>query len=337
METKSKLTKLSNLELAEFFNQMGIILHSGISPIEGLALILEDSKEASDKALFSKMIQSLEETGLFYEAVSSADVFPAYALSMIKLGEETGCLDEVTLSLSRHYTREANFSAMIRSSLLYPSIMLGMIAMVIIVLLTKVMPVFHQVFMQLGQEMTGFSAVLLNIGENLSRYSIVFIVLIVIAGVALIFGRKHLPFQKNIQKQIAACRFCEGMAIALKSGLTTENALTLVSNLVENEEYSEKIAKCTNLTMEGMSLSEAFHKSELLTGTYARMASIAEKTGNLDEVLAQIASDYEYMANNKITRIISAFEPTLVMVLSLIVGIILFSVMFPLLGIMTGL
>ena len=127
------------------------------------------------------------------------------------------------------------------------------------------------------------------------------------------------------------------MGIALKSGLTTENSLRLVSGLVENKEYSAKIDSCASLVSEGHGLSDSLHKSGLLTGTYARMASLAEKTGTLDETLAQIASEYEYAVNNKITRIISMLEPTLVMILSVIVGIILFSVMLPLLGIMTGL
>ena len=337
MEKQLQLTKLSNLELAEFFNQIGIVLKSGISVLEGLNLLAEDSQETATKTLLSKMIQTLEKTGYFYEAVSAAGVFPAYALSMIKLGEETGKLDEVAISLSRHYIREANFVSMIKSSLLYPGIMLGMIAMVIVVLLTKVMPVFQQVFMQLGQEMTGFSALLLGIGENLSKYSVAFIIFLAVIIVAVLVFRKHLPMQKSLHSQIASCRFCEGMAIALKSGLTPESSLNLVAGLVENEIYRKKIEECHKFVLEGMNLSDAFHKSGILTGTYARMASLAEKTGTLDETLSQIASEYEYMTSNKITRIISMVEPTLVMVLSVIVGIILFSVMFPLLGIMTGL
>lgn len=328
---------LSNLELAEFFNQMGIVLHSGISSLEGLTILAEDTPDGREKELLFNMIQTIEETGYLYDAAVSAEVFPPYALQMIKLGEETGSLDEIMTSLSRHYTREANFKSMIRSSLLYPCIMIGMMALVILVLLTKVMPVFEQVFLQLGQEMTGFSAALLHMGETLSRHSILLMILLAALIVFFIIGQKHLPFQKNIKDQIAACRFCEGLAIALKSGITTENSLNLVEGLVENDTYRQKITACSSLIEKGHGLSESLRKTELLSGTYARMASLAEKAGSLDETLAQIAAEYEYAVNNKITRILSMLEPTLVIVLSVIVGVILFSVMLPLLGIMTGL
>ena len=199
------------------------------------------------------------------------------------------------------------------------------------------MPVFQQVFMQLGQEMTGFSATLLQMGENLSRHSVLLVVFLIAIIAFIVLGKKHLPFQKNIQSQISACRFCEGLAIALKSGITIENSLHLAAGLIEDDTYSQKIKDCISCTEEGAGLSEALYKSALLSGTYARMATLAEKTGTLDDTLAQIASEYEYAVNNKITRIISMLEPTLVIILSVIVGVILFSVMFPLLGIMTGL
>ena len=336
MDNQNHQKPLSNPELAEFCNQMGMILHSGISALEGLSLLAEDAQTEAEKSLLSKMMEHREYTGSLYEATFSTGVFPTYALHMIKLGEETGNLDDIMTSLGQHYTREANFAAMIRSSLTYPFIMLGMMLLIIVVLLTKVMPVFQQVFAQLGQEMTGFSAGLLRIGELLSRYSIVFLAIVVVVVMLLAFGRKYLPFQRKIRENIASCRFCEGMSIALKSGITPEESLALTTDLIEYDAFQQKIKKCAALVDDGSNIAEAFHQSEILSGTYARMASLGEKTGTLDEALSHIASEYEYTLNTKITGRIAMIEPTLVIVLSLIVGTILFSVMLPLLGIMTG-
>lgn len=327
---------LSNLELSEFFHQMGIVLKSGISSLEGLTLLAEDAQNENERSLLINMIEEMELSGSLYQAVSSAGVFPAYALHMLKLGEETGTLDDVMPALSNHYTREANFSSMLKSALLYPSIMLGMMFLVILVLLTKVMPVFQQVFIQLGQDMDGFSAALLQIGETLSRNSVLSAILIVVLAMLLILGRRNLPFYKNTQEKIAACRFLDGLSISLKSGLTSEESLALASGLVENEVYLSKIAECKTLLDDGATLSDALHKTGILSGTYARMVHLADRTGTIDEVLGEIASEYEHTANARITRFISILEPTLVIILSLIVGIILFSVMLPLLGIMSG-
>ena len=333
-QTNAKL--LSNLELAEFCNQMSMILHSGISSLEGLNLLFEDAQTEAEKTLLSQMITEMENTGFFYEAALAAKVFPGYVLHMFKLGEETGTLDDIMEALAQHYTREENLSGMIRSSLVYPCIMIAMMAVVILVLLVKVMPVFQQVFTQLGQEMTGFSAGLLSLGQALSRYSVVFIIIIAVIIVLLIFGRRHLPFQKKIQENMAACRFAGGLSIALKSGMTPEQGLELASALVENDSYQARIKVCQDLLMENASLSEAFQKSQIFSGSYARVAHLADKTGTMDEALAHIAEEYEYAVNNKITGIIAKLEPTLVIVLSVIVGVILFSVMLPLLGIMSG-
>ena len=336
--TKNQQQKpLSNLELAEFCNQLSMVLRSGISTLEGLNLLLEDTQSESEQTLLEIMIEKIETTGYFYEAVSCSGVFPDYAYHMIKLGEETGTLDEILKGLSSHYTREENLSEMIRSSFIYPSIMLGMMALVIGVLLTKVMPIFSQVFEQLGQEMTGISAGLLKIGETLSKYSILFVVLSIVIILCIIGFRKKLPVYRKLQYQIAACRFADGMSIVLKSGMTTEQGLELVENLVEDASYKENISICRNKLHEGMDFSTALHSSSLFTGTYARLASIADKTGTMDEAMSKISEEYEYHINLKITRLISMIEPTLVIILSVIVGFILFSVMLPLLGIMSGL
>ena len=233
--------KLSNLELAEFCGQMHLILHSGISALEGLNILLEDARNDAEKELLEKMIREMEMTGCFFESASITSVFPDYALYMIKLGEETGTLDDVMNGLSKHYVREENMAGMIRSSFIYPSIMLGMMTLVVLVLLTKVMPIFNQVFQQLGQEMTGFSAGLLNLGGLLSKYSIAIIVILVLLIALCFWGRKKIPFYKNIHEQLAACRFADGMAIALKSGMTVEQGLDLVENLLENDDFRKKV------------------------------------------------------------------------------------------------
>ena len=337
MEKEFSQKKLSNLELAEFCGQMHLILHAGISSLEGLNILLEDAQNDAERELLKKMIHEMEFTGYFFEAVSCSSVFPDYALYMIKLGEETGTLDEVMNGLSKHYIREENMAGMLRSSFIYPSIMLGMMTLVILVLLTKVMPIFNQVFQQLGQEMTGFSAGLLNLGNLLSKYSIALIAILILLIVLGFWGRKKIPFYKNIHNQLAACRFADGMAIALKSGMTVEQGLDLVENLLENDDFRKKVIDCKKTIESGKDLATALYSSNIFTGTYARMATIAEKSGTMDEAMFHISEEYEHSANIKINQMISMIEPTLVIVLSVIVGIILFSVMLPLLGIMSGL
>ncbi len=343
-------TPLSNLETAAFCNQMAMILKSGISSLEGLTILEEDSQNENERALITSMREKMEETGFFYEAVENAGVFPDYLLHMVRLGEETGTLDEVMESLSTHYTREDHLARTIKSALTYPLIMIAMMLVVILILITKVMPIFNQVFTQLGQEMSGFSLGILKAGEGLSRYASVFIVIAAVFVILVFYLTRtkngkailmragyHLSFSRNIYEKTAACRFADGMALTLRSGMSPEQGIHLAGNLVENEQFRKKLETCQSKLDEGMDLSEAFKESDIFTGVYAKMASIAGKAGVMDEVMSQIASEYEDDVDNQITSIIAGLEPTLVIILSVIVGAILFSVMLPLLGIMAGL
>ena len=165
----------------------------------------------------------------------------------------------------------------------YPLIMIGMMIIVIAVLIVKVLPIFNQVFIQLGSEMTGFSRGLLNMGAVISRYSIVFI-----AIVCLFCCTSGLPEQiqkgrafmvrftikffatKDLREKIAVSRFASGMALTLKSGLDTDQSLDMIESLVGHPGLQSKIRQCRELTSEGMNFPDALAKSKIFTGIYAK-------------------------------------------------------------------
>lgn len=224
-----------------------------------------------------------------------------------------------------------------------------MMVAVIIVLLVKVMPIFNQVFVQLGTEMTGFSRVLMNMGTAINRYSIVFTAILVLAAI-LIFCGTHtqsgrnlcrnlgykFSFAKAVYEELASCRFASGMALTLSSGLNPERSMELVEALNDDPFFQKKLDDCRQHISEGKELTDALFASGIFTGMYARMASIGSKTGAMDQVMDTIASLYQDNLDNRMNNILATLEPTLVILLSLIVGVILLSVMLPLMGIMSS-
>lgn len=109
---------------------------------------------------------------------------------MTELGEQSGKLDEVMNSLTLYYEREEHISRSIKSAVSYPLLMIGMMTAIVFILLTKVLPVFNQVFAQFGQEMTGFSGSLLHMGTLLSRYTVgVVVFFFLLAGLILFFSK----------------------------------------------------------------------------------------------------------------------------------------------------
>ena len=204
--------KFTDQELFHFCEQFSILLHSGISCAEGLSLMQEDSRTQQGKDFFQSLLNDFEENGSFATALEHSGKFPSSMISYVKIGEETGCLDEVLKSLSRHYEQELEISETIRSAVTYPLLMLVMMAAVIVILLVKVLPVFQQVFRQMGLEMNNFSNGLLNAGNLISHYSAaaLILVLVLMAGFAVLFftdrGRTflrrlsgRLPFIREIE------------------------------------------------------------------------------------------------------------------------------------------
>ena len=143
-------------------------------------------------------------------------------------------------------------------------------------------------------------------------------------------------FTRVIYEEIAACRFASGMALTLSSGLNPERSMELVSALNDDVHFQKKIDACQSLIDEGQDLAEALHGTGILTGMYARMASIGAKTGSMDQVMDNIAGLYQDDIDTRMNNSLAVLEPTLVIALSLIVGVILLSVMLPLMGIMSS-
>ena len=180
--------KLTAQELCNFCQQLGVLIHSGMGPLESLHILLEESTTDTDREVLSNLLSSMEKTGSLSQAVTDSGFFSDSMAAYIKTGEQTGCLDEILDSLSEHYEQEQETSEQIRSAVTYPLLMLGMMGIVIVVLLVKVLPIFRQVFQQMGMEMNGFSSRLLNAGNVITRYSAFFLILaVLLIGCILLF------------------------------------------------------------------------------------------------------------------------------------------------------
>ena len=343
--------KLSDRELMAFCEQMGLILKAGLPASEGIMMMKEDAKEETEiRTLYAEMYEMLEETGSLYLTLEEMSVFPDYMMQMVKIGEQTGNLDEVMTSLSVNYEREEQLMQDMKSAVTYPVIMLGMMLVILFVMLVKVLPVFNQVYEQLGSTMTGFASLLLKIGVGMQEHSEVLLVLLLLAALVLawVFCTKkgQQLFHKisrrilgggKIASLIGIGRFSSGMSMALRSGLDYEEAFSLVSDLmVEDEKMKDKIMICQTRVAEGESLAKAAVQLHILNGMNGRLLQIAERTGDTAETLEKIARQTDEEITARIQDLVAVLEPTLVAILSVLVGGILLSVLIPLMGILSS-
>lgn len=340
---------LSNTEISSFCEQIALLLKAGITPAEGMGILLSDNRNPEGREIIESIREVCQKGESFHTAVKDSGVFPDYVLHMISIGEESGRLDEVMDSLSSYYEREENIHSSIKSAISYPLIMIVMMFLVIIVLVTKVLPIFNQVFIQLGSEMNAISRSFMSIGTMISRSSVVLLLLVAIIFLSYLYFTKSekgrnlyyrfalsFPLTRDFYENMASGRFASGMALTLSSGLDTFSSLDLVASLVNNDVMRGKISKCKALIEEGSTFAEALAASEIFSNLYSRMIAVGFRTGNVDVIMKKIAESYERETDTKIYNIISILEPTLVIILSLIVGMILLSVILPLMGIMSS-
>lgn len=345
----AKQKNLSNEEIASFFRQTSMLFTAGIGPRDAMQILLNDSKNEKGKELITQIRDTCRKGETFATALSETGVFPDYVINMITLGEQSGKTDTCMNALAEFYEKEQAISESLRGALTYPMVMLVMMLVVIIVLVGKVMPIFQQVFNELGTDMTGIAGSMLKIGQALNNYSIVFLCILGVLVLFYIFanhtasGRKlshnfliHFPLTKGFYDSVACERFASSLAISISSGMDTYAGLDMAKKMVEHPKMSAKIDHCKQLIREGSNFSEALSSSEIFSNLYSQMVSVGFTSGNPDTVLIQIADSYEKQSTKKIQSILSVLEPTLVIILSLIVGMILLSVILPLMGIMSS-
>lgn len=344
---QNKKDYLNYSDLSAFCAQASMILKSGISITEGMEIMSGENNGPQN--IYKDIYEEIEKGSTFHYSLSNTGVLPKYMLDMILIGEQTGKLDDVLDSLSRYYETEDNIVKSLRSAVTYPFVMISMMICVILILIIKVLPVFNEVFKQLGTEMTGFSKNMMKLGVLIGSYANVFIVTVSVLLVLFIAlkatsaGAKTLNrFKENffatkkLNAKIASGRFASAMALMLSSGLDMDCALEMIENLIDNKYINEKVAELKEKISMGDSFGETLMQSGIFGGVHAKMVSVGFKTGTADTVMAKLASLYEEEINLSISRMIGILEPTCVAVLSVIVGMILFSVMLPLMGIMTS-
>ncbi len=344
------MKKLSNTDLSYFCGQMAMILKAGISSIEGLHMMGEDSEASGEERQLYFDIQSkLEEGGHLCDALQSTGVFPPYLINMTRIGEETGNLDNVMDALRIHYTREDEIKQSVRHALTYPAIMSLMTLVVIFVMVLMVVPVFGHIFIQLGSELTGFAAFLFKLSDIIGKNSAVvltvlfLLILLVILGIGTEKGRSvgirlllNFGFFKKLRHEISISRFADGLALALRSGFSADFGMDMVYEIIDDSDFKKKMDDCRVRLNSGSTFDEALKESSILSGLSARMMTVGNRTGSADTVMQQISDMSQKNIDEDINKALAAIEPVLIIFLCVVIGAILLSVIIPFLGMVSA-
>lgn len=336
-------------ELSSFCMQIAFLLEAGISIDTGLAVLAEDADNPTVKSMLLQMSEDVELGVSLASAMKKSEQFPEYLIQMTQIGQETGTLEVVMKSLSQYYEKESMLAQTIANAVTYPLIMVSMLMVVLFVLLTKVMPVFEQVYGQLGAQLSPITKHAVQIGAFLSGAAIVAIVLLVLitAGIVISSKRGHkmlwaeqllenIKEKSSISVTLAKRRIAAVLSISIKSGLGIDAGMEMALNLISQKNIKDKLEKCKGQMESGTSMYEALKETGIFKGMDIQMIKVGSCSGKSDAVFHELSKKYEDEVDLLIDNLIAKFEPTMVVVLATIVGLILLSVMMPLVGIMAS-
>ena len=333
-----------------FCRELYQLVRTGIPIAEGLSMLREDETDSDARSWLDALCTSTEEGMPLAAALRESGAFPAYMTDMVALAEETGRLEDVLLSLQRHYDRQLRMAADIRGAVAVPVTLFAVMVAVVILLVTQVLPVFDRVFAQLGVRMGAVATGMMNAGAVLAKAGTgIAIALVVIAAAALAVALARPLREKftawfrrsfggrGILGQMAVSRFASSMSMAVASGLSMEESVALSAKLCGGaREIDEKTEQCRKDIEEGGSPADALAKSGLFSGRDCRLLKLAEQTGSLPDTLEDLAQRQEEESLRRIDRTVGAIEPAIVVITSALAGVILLSVMLPLIGMMNS-
>ncbi|MBQ3762599.1 MAG: type II secretion system F family protein [Clostridia bacterium] len=345
---RKQQNSLSPSELSSFCGQVALILEAGLPLYDGMETLAKTDKNSSNADIYVAASKGVTETGSLYDALKSDARWPDYLVEMVGIGEKSGQLDSVMRSLEEYYAREARIRQSLVSAVTYPLVLGAMLAVIVLVLLWRVLPVFRRVLNSMG--MGTSNSAFMRIGTALGWIVLVLVVLVallVIAALVLLktkhrekvltFVQRLFPSVRRLNRRLSASRVAGVLSMMLSGGFPTDEALEMTGKVLSDRDAAAKVDQIRSKLNAGESFSDSVTGTELFDELHNRMITMGSATGKEDKVLAKLAVLYEEQVEEDITRLVSIIEPTLVALLSIVIGAVLLSVMLPMAGILSNL
>lgn len=342
--------RLTKMEISDLCQELAYLLHAGGSSADTLALLAEQEPREDLSKLLRDMANQIDDGESLDGVFRKSGCFPNYMCALLSVGVRTGRTEDTLNALARYYEGRAELDRQIRSALLYPSILLLIMLVVVVVLLVEVLPIFNSVYAELGGSLTGVAGGLLALGKSLGKIMPLLCVLLGAAVLFLAFFALSPSFRdralnvwrkkwgnRGVSAKLNTARLAQSMAMCLSSGLPLDEALTLSADLLDDiPAASEQCKACIRKLEDGEKLTAAMGETGLLPPPQCRLLELGMKSGSDDIVMQQISERLSDEAEIALQEKVGQVEPSLVLITSVLLGLILLSVMLPLMNIMSA-
>jgi len=350
---EKRVTQLTLRETTIFCRQFSTMIGTGISISRAMDILQSQELENKNQKLYNlyhNVYEEIQRGQSFYEALKlQGSAFPPMLTNMVNAGEMSGNLDSIMERTASYFEKQSRLMAKMRSSLAYPKLLLAMAVVIVIALFTLVLPNFFVVFEEMEVELPTITKYVIKASDFLREkwYLVIFVVASAILAwkIALTspviayqwdYIKTKIPIVKNAMKKTAIANFTSTMGMMYSSGISMLDSITVASTVLQNRYYETEFHYIIDSVAAGAMMSTVLLESKLFEPMVSSMLYIGEESGNLDELLSRTADFYETEADEAISKMITAIEPIILILIGVIVLVLVASVILPSFALATG-
>ena len=340
------LTKIPLTTVAEMTRQLSTLLRAGVPVVDALAAIVEQTEDERLTAVMAQVRRSVNEGAAMNQALREhPKVFPNIYCNMVKAGESSGTLELVFQRLADFIESQVRLRSKITTALMYPAIMITFASLIVILLMTFVVPRLVEVIVEQGGELPWITEALIWFSELIRDW----LWLIAIGGVAAYywFGKwkvsktgeltwdrfkLRMPLFGDLFRKIIMARFARTLGTLMGAGVPLLTAIDICKHVVDSPVYRDVLEGARVAIRDGDSIAGPLKRSGHFPPMVTQMITIGEKTGEVEEMLDNVAGAYELQVDSKVSRMTTLLEPMMIVVLGVIVAAIVFAVLLPMLN-----
>lgn len=349
LETKS-LFKISFFERVKpkdvviLSRQISTLFEAQVSALKAFTMMAANTE---NKLLGRKLTQIGDDlqSGVSISGALSRhpDVFSDFYVNMVKVGEETGKLNQVFLHLAEYLDRQYSLTSKTRNALIYPAFVVVTFFVVMTLMFTVVIPKLSSIILDSGQPVPFFTQIVIFVSNMFVHYGFFALIFIVLLGVwvwrlsTTPKGKVYLDTLKlstpaigNLYKKLYLSRITDNLNTMLSSGVPIVRSIDITGEVVGSLVYKDLLKEVADDVKSGLALSASFAKhGEQIPGILIQMVMVGEETGSLGSILKTLTDFYRREVDDAVDTLVGLIEPIMIVVLGLGVGILLVSVLMP--------
>jgi len=326
------------------FNQeLLALVKAGLPILQSFDIMLERQKSERFREVLADIREKLKSGVALSDAFASyGEAFPPIYSTSLRAGERSGDLEGVLRRFLKYQKMMVGLRKRVVTALIYPSILITLSFGMVIIMLTKVIPKFAEFYAGFNAELPPFTRLLISIANALNSHFLISVVILVILLLLLrqwisTSGRVawdrlklNVPLVGGVLHRVAVMQFTQSLGTLLSGGTPMVPAIEIASQSVGNQMISGKIAGIVQRVREGEPLWRSLEETKVITDLAVEMIKVGESTGSLTEMLTNVSEFYDEEIEARLSRVVAAIEPIILVFMGLVIATLLYAFYLPL-------